>query len=441
MQGDDESSEEAFDDAAAIAQREGDQQLELQVLTNSGLVDSSAGRSGPDVIRRAERVVDFASRLGDVSTEFRSREWAALNFLREGLPNQAREHLEACEEIAERLDYLPFRIDIFRLASVIEMCRGNMDGVRHAIEQFPVAINFALPRARQIEVELITGEIESASGKLRQLIRDVQRGVTRDARSPVAGEMAALVSLSGFASRLGVEDAPVDTVQRISERVLSGAAPPVPTLVAHFGNAMLGGYEEDEAALGDLLVGISPFKGKFSVPYPHVDRILGTLEAMSGNHDAAQALFKSSMSFAESANYPLEVAMTCLDEATAAIRHNSNADRKRVEALISKGVAISDANGLFGVVKQFDAIRDGAAQLGQTRPTYPDGLSSREVEVLVELAKGKLNREIGESLFITENTVIRHVSNIFTKTGVANRGEAGAYAVRQGIAGEVEESK
>ena len=57
-------------------------------------------------------------------------------------------------------------------------------------------------------------------------------------------------------------------------------------------------------------------------------------------------------------------------------------------------------------------------------PGFPDGLSRREVEVLSLIALGRSNREIGEELFITSNTVARHVSNIFTKTGVSNRAEA-----------------
>ena len=50
--------------------------------------------------------------------------------------------------------------------------------------------------------------------------------------------------------------------------------------------------------------------------------------------------------------------------------------------------------------------------------------------MLKELASGKSNREIGEILFITENTVIRHVANIFAKIDVTNRVEATAYALR-----------
>jgi non-specific serine/threonine protein kinase len=69
------------------------------------------------------------------------------------------------------------------------------------------------------------------------------------------------------------------------------------------------------------------------------------------------------------------------------------------------------------------------------RPGLDSNLSPREVEVLRLIAAGKSNREIGEALVISVNTVIRHVAHIFAKTGCANRAEAAAYATRHGLAG------
>jgi DNA-binding CsgD family transcriptional regulator/pimeloyl-ACP methyl ester carboxylesterase len=60
-------------------------------------------------------------------------------------------------------------------------------------------------------------------------------------------------------------------------------------------------------------------------------------------------------------------------------------------------------------------------------------LSIREMEVLRLVAAGKSNAQIADELVISQNTVIRHVSNIFAKTGVANRAEAASYAHRNGI--------
>jgi DNA-binding CsgD family transcriptional regulator len=62
------------------------------------------------------------------------------------------------------------------------------------------------------------------------------------------------------------------------------------------------------------------------------------------------------------------------------------------------------------------------------------GLTGREVEVLALVATGKSNRDIAADLVISEKTVARHVSNIFTKLGVSSRAAATAYAYKHDLA-------
>ena len=50
------------------------------------------------------------------------------------------------------------------------------------------------------------------------------------------------------------------------------------------------------------------------------------------------------------------------------------------------------------------------------------------------MATGKTNLEIAEDLVIAEGTARRHVANIYEKFRVANRAEAGSYAVQAGLA-------
>jgi pimeloyl-ACP methyl ester carboxylesterase/DNA-binding CsgD family transcriptional regulator len=64
----------------------------------------------------------------------------------------------------------------------------------------------------------------------------------------------------------------------------------------------------------------------------------------------------------------------------------------------------------------------------------PALLTDREVEVLRLLAAGKSNQQIADDLVISLNTVRRHVSNIFDKTGAANRAQAAVYARDHGLA-------
>ena len=60
-------------------------------------------------------------------------------------------------------------------------------------------------------------------------------------------------------------------------------------------------------------------------------------------------------------------------------------------------------------------------------------LSPREEEVLHLVSQGATNKEIADSLFISENTVKTHLRNIMDKLHLANRSQAAAYAVKRGL--------
>ena len=61
-------------------------------------------------------------------------------------------------------------------------------------------------------------------------------------------------------------------------------------------------------------------------------------------------------------------------------------------------------------------------------------LTERECEVLVGIAKGQTNHEIGAVLQISRETVKEHVQHIFRKIGMNDRTQAALWAVRKGIA-------
>lgn len=74
---------------------------------------------------------------------------------------------------------------------------------------------------------------------------------------------------------------------------------------------------------------------------------------------------------------------------------------------------------------------------GVTAPAVADGdasgLSARELEVLALLAAGQTNRQIAETLFISEKTAGHHVSSILGKLGVSGRVAAAGIAIRMGL--------
>lgn len=63
----------------------------------------------------------------------------------------------------------------------------------------------------------------------------------------------------------------------------------------------------------------------------------------------------------------------------------------------------------------------------------PSPLSSREIEVLRLVARGSTNKQVATALVVSEHTVARHLSNIYTKLGVGSRAAATAWAYERSL--------
>ncbi len=74
-----------------------------------------------------------------------------------------------------------------------------------------------------------------------------------------------------------------------------------------------------------------------------------------------------------------------------------------------------------------------AASFRAPASTGVDSLTPRERDVVVLVAQGRTNREIGKQLGVTERTARTHVSNILAKLGLASRTQAAMWAVKQGL--------
>jgi NarL family two-component system response regulator LiaR len=75
------------------------------------------------------------------------------------------------------------------------------------------------------------------------------------------------------------------------------------------------------------------------------------------------------------------------------------------------------------LMQEFSAPRTAEAPVEQ--------LTEREMDVLRLIARGKSNKEIADTLVISEKTVKTHVSNILSKLHLADRTQAAIYALRQ----------
>jgi DNA-binding CsgD family transcriptional regulator len=119
--------------------------------------------------------------------------------------------------------------------------------------------------------------------------------------------------------------------------------------------------------------------------------------------------------------YETARARTLIGRACAALGdHDSCA-----QELSAAGRTFADL-GARPAVAEIDGLLGGSAT--------PGGLTAREVEVLRLVARGTSNAEIAAALVLSEKTVARHLSNIFTKLAVGSRTAAAAYAFEHQLA-------
>jgi len=158
---------------------------------------------------------------------------------------------------------------------------------------------------------------------------------------------------------------------------------------------------------------------------------LGLLDLTLDRPEQAVRSFQHAAALATRMEALPMVAMSHEGQARALLALDRPGDRPQAQTLLGEAAATAKELGIHGLAERANALLGELA--APAAPAWPAGLTGREVEVLRLIAAGHSNRAIAQALFISPNTVLRHVSNIFTKTGVANRAEAAAYATRHGL--------
>ncbi|MEE8045508.1 MAG: LuxR C-terminal-related transcriptional regulator, partial [Dehalococcoidia bacterium] len=161
------------------------------------------------------------------------------------------------------------------------------------------------------------------------------------------------------------------------------------------------------------------------------DLVLGQLSETFGEIQQAVDHFELALEFCKNGGIVTSECETSRAYAATLLERGSRVDRAKAIELLQDGIALAERHKLKHLGESMSAMLN-TATVGKT--LYPAGLTSREVDVARLLIDGKTNPQIAEELFISPNTVLRHVSNIFGKLDVSSRTEAAIKAVELGLA-------
>jgi len=281
--------------------------------------------------------------------------------------------LEELEQAAERFTGAghPAAGDAFYEQAEVHRWRGDLDDAERAYRQ---AATFGRdPQPGLALLRLAQGQLEAASAGIRRALEEATERFRRPRLLSAAVEIA-LEDNDADAARAAAGE----LAQLAGEREV----PLLQAMAAHAGG----------------LVGLA--EGDARRALAGARRAWSLWQELDAPYEAARAR--------------VVVAMACraLGDEDAA-RMELEAARQVFERL-SAGPALARVEALTGLARS----RAGC------------GLTAREVEVLQLVATGRTNRVIAAELFLSEKTVARHLSNIFTKLGVSSRAAATAYAYR-----------
>jgi predicted ATPase/DNA-binding CsgD family transcriptional regulator len=161
-------------------------------------------------------------------------------------------------------------------------------------------------------------------------------------------------------------------------------------------------------------------------------RFLGLLAKTQGHWPDAERHFAEALAMNEQAGALAPLAHTHCDIADMLLARGQPGDSARAFSHLQEAADRAAALGLAALAAKV-ATRRKRLTDPPARPVIADNLTARELDVLKLLAIGRGNADIALVLGIGQSTVATHVHNLLVKTGCANRTEAAAYAVRQGL--------
>ncbi len=163
--------------------------------------------------------------------------------------------------------------------------------------------------------------------------------------------------------------------------------------------------------------------GQFVAVFGSADRFLGSADSVLGIGDP-DASFAAATEMDTQMGATVHQATTMAAEAAHLRRRgHGGADARRAAELGARAAELAASAGQHRVLRMLDRPH------GPGRSSDRSGLTARELDVLRMLAEGSSNREIADTLVISENTAANHVRSILLKTGAANRTQAATYAI------------
>jgi DNA-binding CsgD family transcriptional regulator/DNA polymerase III delta prime subunit len=420
------------DQALAIARRLGDDVALVAALHAKRIIIWGPDRL-PERLSVATELMTLARRVDDVELELEGWQWRLFALLEAGraatFDAELAGYAALAREVAQPL--FIFKAETWRHARAL--MAGRYDEVEGFIEEALGVARHTEATSIAADASLLLFHLRVAQGRCAEVVEVFRGFADRHPELPVwrfvlnvvlaeAGRTPEARALSEHLAAAGYGDVP-DDYFRLMIHVFAAEV-----------CVRLG--EREHAAL--LYERLLPYRDQAAVVLPnHLGSTaghLGALAALLGRWDDAEAHFQAAESADRHAGARARLAQTLTQHARLLLDRpdHRRTNRRRARALLDEALDLYDAFGpVYG--RRARQLLDDPRLAASPRPVFPDRLTEREVEVLRLLADGRSNREIADTLVLSERTIERHVAKMYAKIGAHTRAEATRYAVRRGL--------
>ncbi len=418
----------ARDEAIAMSRRRGDRRTLGAILAASYWARGSS--SNEEINRMLVEAREIGTELEDVEIEGAALSWLVPSYVVLCDHDAARETLGQLLQSARRLSE-PFMLHVAeQYAAGLALCDGDLEAAERAAGRSQEWGKLLTGRDASGTYAIQMFGLRREQGRLAELA-PVVRLLDAEARRGAWGPgLAAVLAELGMA----------DDARRELHRILDDG---IGSLRPSLWLASLVYLADASAALGDVdaaavlypelaaYAGGNVMIGHLVACYGAVDRYLGMTAAVLGDWERAEEHFHVALALNTRLGARTWLAHTAYWYARMLQARGGDDDRAHARGQLGIALGLARTIGLPALARraaELDADVEPAAA-----PRRPDGLSAREIEILVEIARGRSNREIGRVLHISEHTAANHIRSILRKTGCANRTEAAGYALRHGL--------
>lgn len=414
-----------FDRAFDMAVTHGDLNLQLNILRIQAQFKRFESRH-KDVLELRDRALPLIAALPHSTDSALIHIFAGTAEAALGDINTGERSLNIGHQISSLMG---IELAAFHLGGInIELARGRFtNAVDHARELQRLTEDVMAIEFFELVAEAYTGDIRSTLSTCLETIRNAEALPYKLLIQALYGNLAVWI-----ARHIGDSEV-VRELTKVSDALSQVPAtdPTTATLTKQLKNKLAAASNDPNLALSQYKE-MEHFAGTFDMEaggFP-VDILRGDLLRTCGEEDQALKAYAEAFTLSKNSGNIVGECEAAHAYATALIDRDNRIDTAEAIVVLKHGIAVAESSGMNYLLT---AMNDLLEIVSSGKRIFPAGLTEREVDVIRLVAAGMSNPEIGEELFISLNTVLRHVSNIFGKLGVSNRTEAGIKAVELGV--------